>query len=196
MWNLSNKAETSAMIKSSCNKTSNLTADDLSPAGTWFVNMMKKAGLGNEGWVAPEAGDGSDAGSTPAGPSAKPPAPGGNTTPTGPGANADQTTEVPTVDDLFEKIDKAEVTISNSWPTENGYGIQLNVVIKNTGAKEETNWTRKLKLKPGTKLTVSQSWCAQVTMDKKDLVIQPEEYNKTIPAGGEVSGIGIIIEVE
>ena len=66
----------------------------------------------------------------------------------------------------------------------------------NTGNKEETSWTRKLKPKPGTKLTVSQSWCAQVTMEKKDLVIKPEEYNKVIPAGGEVSGIGIIIEVE
>lgn len=98
--------------------------------------------------------------------------------------------------DLFDKIDKMEITISNIWETENGYGIQLDIVVKNTGNKEETNWTRKLKPKPGTKLTVSQSWCAQVTMEKKDLVIKPEDYNKTIPAGGEVRGIGIILEVE
>jgi len=200
MWNLSNKAETSAMIKSSCNKTSGLEASDLSAAGTWFVNMMKSAGLGSDEWIVPEAGAEDNLGT-------EPPAPGGNT-PAGPsntgttepkpapGGNQSQTTEVPTVDELFEKTDKMEVTISNSWPTENGYGIQLNVVIKNTGAKEENDWSRKLKLKPGAKITVSQCWCAKVTMEKKDLVIKPEDYNKTIPAGGEVSGIGIILEVK
>jgi len=167
MWNLSNKSETSAMIKSSCSKTSNLAAADLSPAGTWFVNMMKNAGLGSDDWEVPE-----DSGST------------------------GQTQEVPTVADLFDKIDKMEVTISNSWTTEKGFGIQLNVVIKNTGAKDETDWSRKLKIKPGKKVTVVQSWCAQVTLDKKDILIKPEEYNKTVPSGGEVSGIGIIIEVE
>ena len=190
MWNLSNKAETSAMINSSCSKTSNLTADDLSPAGLWFVNMMKGEGLGNEEWELPEDGgstgtdnnSGSNTGTTPAGP-------GGN-------VGGEQTKNPPTVADLFEKIDKMEVTISNSWETEKGYGIQLNVIIKNTGNKEETNWTRKLKMKPGAKITVVQSWCAQVSMEKKDLVIKPEEYNKTIATGGEVSGIGIIIEVE
>ena len=191
MWNLSNKSETSAMIQGSCNKTSNLEASDLSPAGTWFVNMMKNAGLGSDEWELPDAG-----GTPENNPGTEPPAPGGNTTPAGPGANTGQTTELPTVAELFEKIDKAEVTISNSWPTEKGYGIQLNVVIKNTGAKEETDWSRKLKLKPGAKVSVVQSWCAKVTMEKKDILIKPEDYNKTIPAGGEVSGIGIILEVQ
>lgn len=155
------------MIKSSCTKTSSLTADDLSPAGLWFVNMMKGEGLGSEEWEVPEES-----------------------------GNTDQTAEVPTVAELFEKIDKMEVTISNSWETEKGYGIQLNVIIKNTGTQEETDWSRKLKIKPGKKVTVVQSWCAQVTLDKKDILIKPEEYNKTVPSGGEVSGIGIIIEVE
>jgi endoglucanase len=41
MWNLSNKDETSAMIKSSCTKTSGWKTSDLSAAGKWFVNMMK-----------------------------------------------------------------------------------------------------------------------------------------------------------
>lgn len=42
VWNLSNKAETSALIKSGCTKTSGWKASDLSDAGTWFVKMMKK----------------------------------------------------------------------------------------------------------------------------------------------------------
>lgn len=37
MWNLSNKDESSAIIKNSCSKTSGFTAEDLSPAGIWFA---------------------------------------------------------------------------------------------------------------------------------------------------------------
>jgi len=192
MWNLSNKAETSAIIKSSCNKTSNLTLNDLSDAGLWFVGMMEEAGLGGTEWIVPEvdenggAGSGDNTEGTTGGST-------GETT----GSNTGQTAQnAPTVEEIFEKTDKMEVTVSNSWVTEKGYGIQLNVVIKNTGAKDETDWSRKLKIKPGKKVTVVQSWCAKVTMDKKDILIKPEDYNKTVPASGEVSGIGIIIEVE
>lgn len=186
MWNLSNKSETSAMIKSSCSKTSGLTADDLSPAGTWFVNMMKEAGLGSEDWVMPEVdgnGSSSETGAE-------------NENSGSTGASGSTTTDIPTVTDIFEKTDKLEVTISNSWVSETGYGIQLNVVIKNNGSTEETDWVRELKIKPSKKVTVSQCWCAKVTLEGKKLIIKPEDYNKTVPAGGEVSGIGIIIEVE
>jgi endoglucanase len=41
MWNLSNKAETSAMLKSDCTKTYGWKTSDLSAAGKWFVKMMK-----------------------------------------------------------------------------------------------------------------------------------------------------------
>jgi endoglucanase len=39
-WNLSNKAETSAIISSSCSKTSGLTTDDLSASGKWLYEML------------------------------------------------------------------------------------------------------------------------------------------------------------
>lgn len=41
-WNLSNKNESSALIKSSCRKTYGFTRSDLSASGRWFVDMMKK----------------------------------------------------------------------------------------------------------------------------------------------------------
>lgn len=40
MWNLSNKDETSAIILPSCSKTSGFTADDLTPTGKEFINLM------------------------------------------------------------------------------------------------------------------------------------------------------------
>ena len=48
-WNLSNKSETSAVIKSSCSKTSGFTLEDLSDSGKWLYNMLGAQGsLGAE----------------------------------------------------------------------------------------------------------------------------------------------------
>jgi len=178
MWNLSNKAETSAMIKSSCNKTGNLAADDLSPAGTWFVKMMKEAGLGSEDWIVPEPEHTNDSGSS------------GQDT-----GDAEQTPEIPVPDEIFVPTEDVEFSVAGSWNTENGPALQLNVVIKNNGTVEETDWIRKIRLKDGVSVIVSQSWCAKVTTEESVLILQPEEYNKTVPAGGTVTGIGIILVV-
>ena len=39
-WNVSNKDETSSLIKSSCSKTSGWTDDELSETGTWLKKQM------------------------------------------------------------------------------------------------------------------------------------------------------------
>ena len=39
-WNLSNKAETSSLIDSSCSKTSGWTDDDYSETGKWLKKQM------------------------------------------------------------------------------------------------------------------------------------------------------------
>ncbi len=39
-WNLSNKAETSAIIDSGCNKTSGFSEEDLSSSGKWLYRML------------------------------------------------------------------------------------------------------------------------------------------------------------
>jgi endoglucanase len=41
-WNISNKAETSAIFKSSCTKTSGITREDLSESGNWLYEMLMK----------------------------------------------------------------------------------------------------------------------------------------------------------
>ena len=39
-WNLSNKAESSALIKNTCNKTSGFTDEDLTPEGKWLKRVL------------------------------------------------------------------------------------------------------------------------------------------------------------
>ncbi len=43
MWNLSNKDESSSILKSSVTKTSGFTYDDLSQSGRWLYNMLQDA---------------------------------------------------------------------------------------------------------------------------------------------------------
>ncbi|MBO5352615.1 MAG: cellulase family glycosylhydrolase [Lachnospiraceae bacterium] len=178
MWNLSNKAETSAMIQSGCSKTENLSESDLSSAGLWFVRMMKEAGLGSEEWVLPEQ---DAAGSTDTGTS---------------GSSGQTEVKLPAMEELLEASDTISFSVSNSWRTEQGYGIQLDVVIKNPGNTEEHSWVREVTLKEGREVSISQCWCASVTLENGVLIIQPEDYNKNVPAGGEVRGIGIILEIK
>ena len=40
-WNLSNKAETCALISSSCGKTSGWTDDELTESGRWIVEQLR-----------------------------------------------------------------------------------------------------------------------------------------------------------
>lgn len=40
-WNLSNKAETSAILSDACNKTSDFVESDLSSSGKWLLHMLK-----------------------------------------------------------------------------------------------------------------------------------------------------------
>ncbi len=41
MWNISNKAETSSIIKPEVTKTSGFTKSDLTDSGKWFINVLK-----------------------------------------------------------------------------------------------------------------------------------------------------------
>lgn len=185
MWNLSNKSETCAVLKNSCSKTSNLQTEDLSPTGKWFVRMMQDAGLGSTGFTIPEeSGNSGNDGNSADG-----------TSENGNAGQTELTAASLEIADIFETADNIELSISNSWISEKGHGVQLNVVIKNDGASEETNWVRTLKIKQGCQVEVSQYWCARITTEGSLITIRPEDYNKTVSAGGEVAGIGIIVEV-
>ena len=41
-WNVSNKAESSSLIQSGCQKTGGFTKSNLTPSGKWIVSQWKK----------------------------------------------------------------------------------------------------------------------------------------------------------
>lgn len=180
MWNLSNKSETSAMLKTGCTKTYGWKVSDLSEAGKWFVKMMQSSlatvgsgSAGDSGFGGGSAGDGSGTG--------------GNSGSAGGDSSAGTGVE--------KEASFPGGTVSAS--TTNGWGMgpyfkQYVLSLKNTGTEEKSNW--KLVLTFSEKIELESGWCGKFTVNKKTLTIAPEDYNSRIAPGGSVDNIGFIIK--
>lgn len=209
IWNLSNKAESSALIKSSCSKKSGFTMSDLSTSGKWFIGMMERAGK-NNGTIE---GSGEDA-SNPSG--------GENNSSSGGSSSSNdkdnhssgegngenfggsQTTEdcIAYGSFLLTAGDGLTLKVTNGWGMGNGIGLQVELTVENSDGIEETDWIREFFVKEkdetGRKVTlsVSQIWNAQAeTVGSGRILLTPMDYNKTVPAAGSVNGIGMILEI-
>lgn len=190
-WNLSNKAETSSMIASSCNKKNGFTESDLSEGGKWFVNMLQKAGtgLGSALSGTTEAGQGD---TVTGGDSSGSGTSNGNT-----GGNTDQQTVnyIAYGESILKPDEGLKLTVSNGWNSGSSMGIQLNLTVENMTGGDETDWERKITVKDGVKVEVAQNWNSSVEMKGNTLIIRPAAYNKTITAGASVGDIGVILNV-
>lgn len=174
IWNLSNKSETSAMLKPNCTKTYGWKSSDLSDSGKWFVRMMKGslASVGTGTQSGPAAGDGSDSGSA--------------------SVDIPETVEN-NVGDVTSDSDgcKIRAAVTNSWG-ENPYYRQYAVSIQNKGTKTRENWRLVLSFADDIKL--ESGWCGSYQVKGKTLTITPEAYNNRIGAGTGVDNIGFIIK--
>lgn len=176
-WSLSNKAESASIFKSSCNKSSGFTQDDLTESGRWLVKTL--GGAGAESYVIPT--------STPA-PTRDPSATATPTPAENPGSDV-----VYSVDEVLEKAGSdINFSVASAW----GTTLQLNIEIVNNSSSPENNWTRTIKLKPGVKAEISGGWCAKYSISGNTITIKPEDYNSTVPANGKVTGIGLQLTFE
>ncbi|MBE5940283.1 MAG: hypothetical protein E7266_07785 [Lachnospiraceae bacterium] len=169
MWNLSNKNETSAILKSSCSKKSGFTESDLSAAGKWFVNMLKgSTDIGNG-----ELSDGENDNFT---------------------ENEQATTtkqETTTSIEEYKITAEATATLANSWSTGTEYYYQYIITVKNTADKTCTSWEADIEFDGN--ITISQGWNGEYSADGNVLHITPVSHNGTIEPGQSVTDIGIII---
>lgn len=188
-WNLSNKSETSAMLSSSCNKTSGFSESDLSASGKWVYEMLtgKNASelqgtpaQGNQGSSQSannqntnnQSGNGSNQGN------------GGSSNN---GGNSAVGTEV--------TLTNGDITytaeVANSWESEGKTFYQYNLVLQNTSGTDCTNWSITLNFSDN--INFSDGWSGNYTASGKVLQIGSVDYNGNIPAGGSVKDIGFII---
>lgn len=191
-WNLSNKDETSAILKSDCHKTSGFTEEDLSPSGIWLYRMLAGAAStsdtdtpehSNTAATGLPPTDGSSAGnasgSQATGP---PPADGSSTASTSGSQTATAESPIPTT------------TLVNTWESDGKSFYQYEITLQNTSGTDYTQWAATLSFSGS--IAFSDGWNGEYTVSGTDgsiLHITNKDYNGSIPAGGSVSNIGFIV---
>lgn len=185
-WNLANKNESSAMIKSGVSKTSGWTYNDLKEEGQWFVDVLRgrisqdkvgayKSGTG-ENIVAPK-------------PSLTPTKSPGSATPT--------PTKTPVATPTVKPVNKPEsfsangVTLKpeNSWEGNCQYAISF----QNSDGSPVDDWTIKIQFESA--VSVNNGWNCSYSVENNNIIIKPASYNKYLP-DGKLSDVGLIIHSE
>ena len=203
IWNLSNKGETSSLIKSDCRKTSGWTADELSEAGLWYAGVLG-ADIDKIGMNTPENSSGNLSGqdemnddSTADGQNSDNKTANGNepntnsktTNPDKQSSNKKTTNE--TKQNSNNKASKdVTVTCSNQWSDGKKQFCQYDLTINNTGKNDITDWSVELDF--SCEVTVDQSWNGNFEKSGSGLIVTPADYNRKITAGQSVNA-GLIV---
>ena len=213
-WNLSNKAETSAMFNPSCVKTSGFVWDDLSASGQWVYEMLTGQGTsGVPGTASPQgnAGQGAPAAARPSGtagtngaagnqaPAEASGAPAGGAQTDQPGGgsgNGAQTenpaaapageTVIPTGDGL-----SVSAVVVNQWEADGSPVYQYSLTVTNTSQRNCDRW--KIELSFAQAFTLQDGWNGDYTVQGNTLIISGKDYNGVLAPGGSAADIGFII---
>lgn len=218
-WNLSNKSETSAVIKSSCCKVSGFGEEDLSESGKWLYKMLQAAGrageLTGDGQTGNGGGDGTagtgtalggssstGAGTAPGGSgtagaeetgggSGQTGSPGGNQNEEGStGREESGQTESPGA--LQEDALQIGIEKVNSWTQGDESYYQYRLTLTNSADGDRNGWTIHLSFNGSIEL--SDSWNGQYQAEGSILTISSMDYNAFIGKGGSVGDIGFIVK--
>lgn len=184
IWNLSNKNETSSLIKSGCAKKSGWTKDDLSEAGLWYVGIVGK--------------DVNEIGKTSSSDAA---AEDRENNSNDKNNNSNNTTaddkKTGTDSDKSKNSEskngnlKVSVNCSNHWSDGSKEFYQYDVKIQNDGSTTVDGWSVQLDFEKS--VSIDQSWNGNYVKSGNSISIQPVDYNQKIEAGQSVD-VGLIIK--
>lgn len=169
MWSLCNKAESASAIKSSCNKTSGFTQDDLSQSGRWLVKALKGAGLPQ---VAEEGDD----------------TVGGSQQPSNPGGQP--TFDVGKTYAFTSGNLSCSASLTNAWADGSSYCYQYSLTITNDGV-DCSSWSIEVPFSQD--IALSQGWCGSFEAIGSRLVISNASYNGSLAKGESRSDVGFIV---
>lgn len=180
-WNLSNKQETSAMFRASCEKTSGFAWDDLSESGQWVYAMLTgapKAADSFSGVRAPEEATPSSVTGTPeeAAPSSQTGAP-------------ERETSFLSGDGL-----KVSIALQNEWEADGLSVRQYAATITNVSQTACGRWTVALTFSQPVALL--DGWNGAYTVQENTLVIASMDYNGALAPGESAGDVGFIISGE
>ena len=184
MWSLSNKNETSALIKSSCSKTSNFTEDDLSDTGKWlYKTLTGKAVVGNSKDAAKN--NQSSTGSSQNNNQNNNPNNNNNGNNNNSGQNGSQTFTF-TSSGL-----NGTAILKSSWDDSGKTCYQFDVKLENPGSSEVSQWA--IDIHFSSDISFSSGWGGKFSANGNTLHITNESYNGTISGGGTISDIGFMV---
>ena len=181
-WNLSNKGETSALIKSSCNKLSGFTAEDLSESGKWLYSVLTGTNpeQGGASWSGGSSSGSQNSGSQQGQNS-------GQGSYQGSGSGSAKTL---TIADGLE----VSASVVNSWEQDGQSCFQYSLTISNPTDTDCDNWIVELSFNGS--ITLDGCWNGNYQVDGNKLIISSVDYNGAIPAGGSVGDVGFIVRGE
>lgn len=180
-WNLSNKSESSALLKSTVSKTSGFTWSNLSDQGKWLVKTYK--GKLYTAAAAAAASTASTGTSTTTASAAS------STSAAGTPANITKSTAYRRTSTGSRKV-TAYLRRVNYWQSGSYYYTQYTLTLKNYGAAT-SSW--KVTAKFGQNVILDQGWCGTFTGKNNYLVIQPASWNNIISKGATTE-IGFILK--
>lgn len=169
-WNLSNKKESSALIKSSSKKLSGWSSADLTESGKWLITAFK----GNaKATVGTSSGTGKGSSQSSTGTSAVKPDAG-----------------IKSV-----KASKKYCTVTlkkaKSWKSGKRYYSLYRMTIKNKSNYKISSWKIRVKFQKPVKK--SQTWNGKMSFSGKYVTIKPVTWNKIIGQKGKASDVGFIV---
>ena len=197
-WNLSNKDESSAMLLSSCGKTSGFAEEDLSEAGQWLYQMLQTRQTEvRDGQTAdePAGSEQPTDGEQTAGNEQR--ADGERTTDSEQPADSERTAQ----DGENQKDDKivacgdieAVMYQKNSWEEDGRPVRQYELTVKNTSDRACTSWELYIPFEE--EISLADGWNGDYSVEDGAVHILSKEYNGTIPAGGEIKDVGFIVKI-
>ncbi len=191
-WNLSNKEETSALLKSSCQKSSGFDAEDLSASGQWLYQVLagdrelpqiesetqtssSRSGTGGAGQSAAGSAGQSDDGNQ-ANTMAAPPEP-------GPAASPEHI--------LTNGSIEITASLVGSWEADGQPVYHYSLTLRNTSESECSGWAVDVEFTG--EITLLDEWNGEYSADGSSLHISSKDYNAGIAAGASISGVGFIV---
>ncbi len=183
IWNLSNKAETSSLIQSNCNKTSGWTENELSEAGKWYVGILDSGVTPGSTDIPANTGSNNNSNNNNSNNNNN------NNSNNNNNNNNNNNSSTPAV---AASSANTQVTITNSggWSTGSGNCSQYTVTVKNTGSAAVNNW--KITVSFSGNVTLDQSWNGNFSVNGSSVTITPVDFNNEIAAGQSVE-VGFII---
>ncbi len=177
MWNLSHRDESSAILKSSCTKTSGFTADDLNDSGKWLYEMLTGESIdGTSLYGSTDSGSATSDGSS-------------SDTETG-GSSSGRSSSASSGSDSSGSLEYT-ASVANQWESNGMYYFQYTLEVKNTSDSAVSGWS--ITLDFNNSITLSDGWNGDYAVSGSTLTITPKDYNSQVEAGGTLSDIGFII---